>query len=61
MIIIRDRFDFEIGHLAKSPCRECRHKKDLPDCSDGCKTLDRIQVVLASGVSCTGHHPFLES
>jgi hypothetical protein len=61
MIIIRDRFDFEIGYLAKSPCRECKHKNNLPECSDTCKTLDHIQTALARGVSCSGRHPFLES
>lgn len=60
MIIIRDIFDFEIGYLAKSPCRECKHRQELPACSDDCALLDQIRIVLARGVSCTGHHPFAE-
>lgn len=61
MIIIRDIFDFDIGHLAKSPCRECQHRQNLPDCSEQCEVLDNIQTMLARAISCTGRHPFLES
>ncbi len=61
MTIIRDIFDFEIGYLAKSPCKDCPCRKDLPLCSDQCGVLDQIRLVLARGVSCSGNHPFLES
>lgn len=61
MPIIRDRFDFDIGYLIKSPCRDCPHHGDLPQCADRCKLLDTIQIILAKGVSCTGRHPFMES
>ncbi len=61
MMKIRDLFDFEIGYLAKSPCKECPYRADLPACIDECRLLDEIQVALARGVSSTGSHPFLES
>jgi hypothetical protein len=46
------RFDFEVGFLAKSPCRECENRKDFPKCADTCATLDRIHEVLSHTVSC---------
>ncbi|RJP86105.1 MAG: hypothetical protein C4518_14780 [Desulfobacteraceae bacterium] len=54
MIIKRDKFDFEIGYLVKSPCRECPNLNNLPKCSDACVILDDIRVILAKGISCTG-------
>ncbi|MFP4160097.1 MAG: hypothetical protein ACOC0W_09460 [Desulfosalsimonas sp.] len=60
MYIIRDVFDFEIGYLEKSPCRECSSRGELPQCSDRCGLLERIQTLLAKGVSCTGSHHFTE-
>ncbi len=61
MVIIRDMFDFEIGYLAKSPCKDCRYRADFPSCMDACRILEEIQLTLAKGVSSTGRHPFLES
>lgn len=49
----RYRFDFEIGHLVKSPCRGCEERDDFPHCIDRCKTLDRIHWALAESVSCS--------
>jgi hypothetical protein len=57
MTVKRDRFDFEIGYLVKSPCKECLYRDSLPKCSDECSLLDRIQVFLSRGVSCTGKSP----
>ncbi len=56
MTIKRDRFDFEIGYLVKSPCKECVHRKSLPKCSDECRLLERIQMMIARGVSCSGRY-----
>ncbi|MCF8111996.1 MAG: hypothetical protein K9J85_10970 [Desulfobacteraceae bacterium] len=56
MYIIRDVFDFEVGHLKKSPCRECGRRSELPVCAEQCSLLERIQTLLAKGVSCTGRH-----
>lgn len=46
------RFDFEIGFLVKSPCRECENREDLPECSEECAVLDKIHNVLSHTVSC---------
>ena len=43
-------FDFEIGYLVKSPCRDCVTKEDLPECIRGCEILDQIQTVLADSI-----------
>jgi hypothetical protein len=47
------RFDFEIGYLIKSPCRECEGRSDFPGCADTCVTLGRIQAILSEGISST--------
>ena len=44
-------FDFDIGYLVKSPCRDCDTRKELPDCIEGCKILDQIQAILADSIS----------
>ena len=49
--IKRDRFDFEIGYLTKSPCLECENKSGLPRCHRDCVLLDKIQTTLAKGIS----------
>lgn len=56
MTVKRDRFDFEIGYLVKSPCKECLYRDNLPKCSSDCSLLDRIQVMLSRGVSCSGKY-----
>jgi len=56
MFIKRDKFDFEIGYLIKSPCKKCMDRKKLPQCSDTCTLLDKIRIILAAGVSCTGKY-----
>ncbi len=47
------RFDFEIGCLIKSPCKECDNKQNVPDCVDNCILMDNIQSILATAVSCS--------
>jgi hypothetical protein len=47
----RCRFDFEVGWLVRSPCRDCREKSNLPRCADACATLDTIQRTLSKGIS----------
>jgi hypothetical protein len=56
MTVLRNKFDFEIGYLVKSPCRECIYRENLPECSETCGILDKIQVILSKGVSCTGKY-----
>jgi hypothetical protein len=43
-------FDFDIGYLVKSPCRDCLNRDDLPNCIQGCEILDKIQTVLADSI-----------
>ncbi len=43
-------FDFEIGYLVKSPCRDCATRDNMPDCFQGCEILDQIQTVLADSI-----------
>ncbi|MBT3487509.1 MAG: hypothetical protein HN978_19805 [Desulfobacula sp.] len=50
-IINRDMFDFEIGYLTKSPCMTCENKPLLPRCHKDCLILDKIQTMLARGIS----------
>ena len=38
--------DFDIGYLTQSPCRECDSKDNLPNCSENCQTLNRLQNIL---------------
>lgn len=44
-------FDFEIGTLIQSPCRQCEMRSLLPDCCQHCDLLAQIQTTLASGIS----------
>jgi len=47
------RFDFEIGYLIKSPCKECDKNNNFPECADACKILDEIHGILSKAVSCS--------
>ncbi len=51
--IFNYRFDFDIGYLAKSPCRECSYRDEFPECIDGCHILDKIHEILIESISCT--------
>ena len=53
MAIVRDKFDFEIGYLIKSPCKTCDQRDLFPNCTDTCLLLDRIQTLLARGITCS--------
>ena len=53
MTIYRFKFDFEVGTLVKSPCRNCEDREKFPKCIDGCEHLDRIQTILAGTRSCS--------
>ena len=50
-IVNRDLFDFEIGYITKSPCLVCENKSRLPGCHTECLILDKIQTMLARGIS----------
>lgn len=47
------RFDFEIGYLTKSPCKECEKREDFPECMDDCNMLDKIHSILCESISCS--------
>jgi hypothetical protein len=55
------KLDYDIGHLVKSPCRECRSYGMFPDCMDSCATLDRVRTALSNSLSCVHNHSALES
>jgi hypothetical protein len=50
-----------IGHVRKSPCRECSLKNRLPDCSNNCETLNQLQASLAFVTSCSNNYSELEA
>ena len=43
-------FDFNVGYLVKSPCRDCPMQDKLPDCIDKCEILDKIQTILSESI-----------
>jgi hypothetical protein len=47
------RLDIDIGYIAKSPCRECPIKSNLPECSSCCETLAQLQELLVGSISCS--------
>lgn len=47
------QFDFEIGTLVKSPCRQCLYRPIFPRCMQTCDLLEKIHTVLREVVSCT--------
>ncbi len=56
----KHQFDFDIGHLKRSPCKGCHLHPTFPVCSEHCLALDRIQTTLARGISTTHTHSPLE-
>ena len=54
-IVNNIKYDFNIGYIKKSPCRDCSQRNDLPNCSKGCKKLEQIQTLLIGGVSCNNN------
>ncbi|MDF1593901.1 MAG: hypothetical protein P1P89_20520 [Desulfobacterales bacterium] len=56
-----NKLDLEMGYLAKSPCRDCALKKNLPRCSNDCRMLNQLQNRLANLVSCFNGYAELET
>ena len=52
-MLTKYKFDFEIGHLIKSPCKECVKRKYFPNCINDCRLLDKINSILSESISCT--------
>ena len=49
--IFKHRFDFDIGYLVKSPCKDCDKAHSFPECIDDCDVLDRIHSRLTEAIS----------
>jgi len=48
------QLDMEIGHLQKSPCKDCqREEANPPACRDNCETLAKVQSALAETTTTT--------
>lgn len=60
MTVLRDRFDFDIGYLVKSPCRDCSRRTDFPGCMALCTLIDHVQRLLAAGISSSRSFSALE-
>ncbi|MGD8369895.1 MAG: hypothetical protein PVG78_19825 [Desulfobacterales bacterium] len=58
--ILRNRFDFDIGYLVKSPCRECSNRGEFPGCLELCPIIDNVQRLLAAGISSSRSQSNLE-
>ena len=53
MTIFNYKFDFDVGYLVKSPCKECDQRFLFPECIEECDILDNIQTILAEVRSCS--------
>jgi hypothetical protein len=47
------KFDFDIGYLIKSPCKDCIERDDFPECADECEILDQIHEMMTESISCS--------
>ena len=54
-------FDFNIGHLVKSPCKACPTRENFPGCMEECELLDQIQTVLSDSVSSANNYSVMET
>lgn len=55
------RFDFDVGYLVKSPCKNCKIRYKFPKCLEDCETIDRIHGALCGTISSTKGFSALES
>jgi hypothetical protein len=58
---LTQKFDYDIGYLVKSPCRDCGTYGRFPDCMDRCSVLDRVQSVLSDSLSSVHNYSAVES
>jgi hypothetical protein len=58
---LSQKFDYEIGYLVKSPCRDCGSYASFPDCMDRCTLLDRVQSALCDSLSSMNNFSAAES
>jgi len=59
--LLAQKFDYDIGYLVKSPCRDCGTYGRFPECMDRCADLDRIQAMLSNSLPSGHNHSALES
>jgi len=58
---LNQKFDYEIGYLVQSPCRNCSTYSTFPDCMDRCTVLDRVQTALSDSLSSVNNYSAAES
>lgn len=61
MTTYHHRFDFDIGYLIKSPCKNCGMRQGFPKCSEKCEVIDKIQEMLCGVVSSSKRFSSMES
>lgn len=54
-------FDFNVGYLVKSPCKECATRESFPGCMDDCEILEQIQNALSESISCANNFSVTET
>jgi hypothetical protein len=55
------KFDYDIGYLVKSPCRDCHTYAIFPECMESCTLLDRVQTALSDSLSSVHNFSAAES
>jgi hypothetical protein len=58
---VAQKFDYDIGYLVKSPCRDCGNYTAFPECMERCVLLDRVQNVLCDSLSSVHNYSAAES
>ena len=54
-------FDINVGHLVKSPCKECEIRENFPSCIDDCQILEQIQNALSDSMSTANNFSVAET
>ena len=54
-------FDINVGHLVKSPCKECEIRESFPTCIDDCQILEQIQSALSDSMSTANNFSVAET
>jgi hypothetical protein len=54
-------FDINVGHLVKSPCKECEIRESFPSCIDDCQILEQIQSALSESMSTANNYSVAET
>ena len=54
-------FDFNVGYLVKSSCKECATRSKFPGCMDDCEILEQIQSALSDSMSSANNYSVAET